>query len=114
MAATGNVSPNANGVANKEMTITLDEFNTSKLVSLVKYANKDMLALHGVTSIEKELNRLATEWVADKVAGLYKQLEKQMKERRDKDVSAYFRLLIAKGTDIAVAYKMAYGEEPRK
>lgn len=106
---TGNVSPNATGVS-KEITITLDEFTTAKLIALVKYANKDRIALHGVVSVEKEIRNLSTDFLADKVASLHKALTTQIKDRVDKDVSAYFRLLVSKGTPVDKAYEMAYGK----
>lgn len=110
MATQDVVSKNADGVSTKELTITLDEFASEKLRSLVKYANKDIIALKGVVSVDKEINRLATEFLADKIASFHKQLETQIKDRRDKETSAYFRLLIAKGVKVDEAYKMAYGQ----
>ena len=108
-APNAGVSPNATGVS-KELTITLDEFVSAKLIALVKYANKDRIALHGVVSVEKEILNLSQEFLADKIASFHKALTNQIKDRKDKDTSAYFRLLVAKGEPVDKAYKMAYGE----
>ena len=104
------VSKSADGVDKNTMTITLDGLAVDNLLALVKYAHKDRIALHGIVSVQKEINFLSIEFVKDMVASRHKQLANQLKDRRDKDTSEYFRLLIAKGTPVDQAYKMAYGQ----
>lgn len=105
------VSPNADGVERKteELISELDTATLDKLMALVKYRHKDRIALYGIVNVQKEMKFLCTEWVRDLVAQQFKQLSNQIKDRQDKDKSAYFRLLISKGTAVDQAYTMAYG-----
>lgn len=104
------VSAKADGVVKQDVTLTFDDLTLEQLIALVKYQHKDRIALHGIVSVQKEINFLASEFIKDMVTSRYKQLANQLKERKEKDTSAYFRLLIAKGTPVDQAYKMAYGQ----
>ena len=104
------VSPNANGVATKEFSCKLNEMTTTKLLALVKYANKEQIALFGTVAVEKELGRLSTEFISEMIASRYKQQENQLKDRANKKTSEYFRLLVSKGVPVDQAYKLAYGQ----
>lgn len=104
------VSPKADGVSTKDFTLALDESTTDKLFSLVKYQHKDRIALFGIVSVQKEINILSSDFLKDMIDSRFKQLASQLKDRKEKDTSAYFRLLIAKGTPVEQAYKMAYGQ----
>jgi hypothetical protein len=104
------VSPKADGVSTKDVTLTLDESIAEKLFSLVKYQHKDRIALFGIVSVQKEINSLSVDFIKDMIESRFKQLATQLKDRKEKDTSAYFRLLIAKGMPVDQAYKMAYGQ----
>jgi len=104
------VSQKADGVSTKDVTLTIDESMAEKLYSLVKYQHKDRIALFGVVSVQKEINTLSIDFLRDMIDSRHKQLASQLKDRKEKDTSAYFRLLIAKGTPVEQAYKMAYGQ----
>jgi hypothetical protein len=108
MADTKVVSPQANGV-DKQATTVFDELTTEKLHAIVKYRHKDRIALHGVASVQREMDFLCTDLLKDMIISRFDQLQNQIKDRQEKDTSAYFRLLIAKGTPVSDAYKMAYG-----
>jgi hypothetical protein len=104
------VSEHANGVSTKDVTLTLDELTAEKLFAIVKYKHKDRIALHGIVSVQKEMTFLSNDLVKEMVIARFDQLQKQISDRLNKDTSEYFRLLIAKGTPVDQAYKMAYGQ----
>ena len=92
------------------ISVELDELIAGMLDKVVRYKYKDRIALHGVVSVEKEIRFLREEVLKDLIRARHEALANQMKERVLKEASAYFRLLVSKGTPVDQAYKMAYDQ----
>jgi hypothetical protein len=107
------ISPNANGVSTQDLTLSLDDKTRKMLTDLVMYQNKDMVALFGIVAVQKEINKLASEFIASSVESRFKALQTQINDRRFKRNSELFRELVARGVPTKDAYTQAYGEEPK-
>jgi hypothetical protein len=104
------VSPNANGVSTKDLTLNLDDKTRQMLIDLVMYQNKDMVALFGIVAVQKEINKLSSEFIAKAVEQRFTALKNQIEDRRLKRNTELFRELISRGVSKDAAYKQAYGE----
>jgi hypothetical protein len=113
MAADGKVlSPNADGVSLKEIKLALTEKAAQQIKELVLYKNKDLIAMYGVISVQKELNKLASEFVCEIIQSRHDALKTQIDDRKLKRNTTLFRELVARGVPTAQAYEQAYGEKP--
>lgn len=110
---TGKVlSPNADGVATKDIKLELTEKCAQQIKELVLYKNKDLIAMYGIISVQKELNKLASEFVCEIVSSRHDALKVQIDDRKLKRNTTLFRELVARGVPTAQAYEQAYGEKP--
>lgn len=110
---TGKVlSPNADGVSIKDIKLELTEKCAQQVKELVLYKNKDLIAMYGIVSVQKELNKLASEFVCEVITSRHDALKTQIDDRKLKRNTTLFRELVARGVPTAQAYEQAYGEKP--
>lgn len=99
-------------VEDQAVIITASTF--SKLDTVTRYLNRERISAKGEGWFKRNYDNLVADTVEVLITGREKQILSYLdkKELQDKDES--FRELLARGTEIAVAYKQCYGEEAFK
>ena len=99
-------------VPDGSVVVVVDHITAQKLDAVCKYQHANEIALRGQHIIPANLQGWRENLVEKLVTARFDALEKQIKERDAKELSAYFRLLVAKGTDVASAYAHVYEGKP--
>lgn len=95
--------------ANESKMVEISGTCFQRLETVVRYLNREKIAARGDNWFKKNYDSLVTDTVETLVTAREKAINDYMDKKEQSAKDDLFRLLMAKGTAIEVAYKDAYG-----
>ena len=95
--------------ATESKMIEISGTSFQKLETVVRYLNRDKISARGDGWFKRQFDTLVSDAVESLVTAREKAIVDYQNKKELQDKDELFRTLIARGNDIAVSYKDAYG-----